>query len=106
MSEEKKLNGTVIVTYRCNARCSMCNRYKAPLGTVLFFIHALILAPIYLGLKRMKKSYPVYLGMLVFYLLFYNTSLNMMRQWIATFYKWRTELLLLKHYIITIHFKK
>lgn len=23
MSEEKKLNGTVIVTYRCNARCSM-----------------------------------------------------------------------------------
>lgn len=27
---DKKLNGTVIVTYRCNARCSMCNRYKAP----------------------------------------------------------------------------
>lgn len=29
-NNEKKLNGTVIVTYRCNARCSMCNRYKAP----------------------------------------------------------------------------
>ena len=28
MSE--KLNGTVIVTYRCNAKCTMCNRYKAP----------------------------------------------------------------------------
>ena len=27
---ERKLNGTVIVTYRCNARCTMCNRYKAP----------------------------------------------------------------------------
>lgn len=26
----KKLNGTVIVTYRCNARCNMCNRYKQP----------------------------------------------------------------------------
>ncbi len=26
----KKLNGTVIVTYRCNARCNMCNRYKCP----------------------------------------------------------------------------
>ena len=26
----KKLNGTVIVTYSCNARCTMCNRYKAP----------------------------------------------------------------------------
>ena len=30
MSPVKKLNGTVIVTYRCNARCTMCNRYKAP----------------------------------------------------------------------------
>ena len=27
---KKKLNGTVIVTYRCNAHCSMCNRYKSP----------------------------------------------------------------------------
>ena len=26
----KKLNGTVIVTYRCYARCTMCNRYKEP----------------------------------------------------------------------------
>lgn len=30
---DKKLNGTVIVTYRCNARCNMCNRYKAPSKT-------------------------------------------------------------------------
>jgi MoaA/NifB/PqqE/SkfB family radical SAM enzyme len=28
--ELKKLNGTVIVTYRCNARCNMCSRYKEP----------------------------------------------------------------------------
>ena len=27
---ETNLNVTVIVTYRCNARCTMCNRYKAP----------------------------------------------------------------------------
>ena len=26
----KKLNGTIIVTYRCNAKCNMCNRYKKP----------------------------------------------------------------------------
>ncbi len=26
----KKRNGTVIVTYRCNARCNMCSRYKKP----------------------------------------------------------------------------
>ena len=29
-TRRKKLNGTVIVTYRCNARCTMCNRYKEP----------------------------------------------------------------------------
>lgn len=28
--KSKKLNGTVIVTYRCNAKCTMCNRYKCP----------------------------------------------------------------------------
>lgn len=29
-NNNKKLNGTVIVTYRCNAKCNMCNRYKEP----------------------------------------------------------------------------
>ena len=58
-------------------------KFGGSLGTVLFFIHALIVAPIYFGLKRMDKKYPIWLGMLVFYLMFYNTSLNMMRQWIA-----------------------
>ena len=28
--KNKKLNGTVIVTYRCNARCNMCSRFKRP----------------------------------------------------------------------------
>lgn len=26
---EKKQNGTVIVMYRCNSHCSICNRYKS-----------------------------------------------------------------------------
>ena len=26
----KKLNGTIIVTYRCNSHCTMCNRWKLP----------------------------------------------------------------------------
>ena len=39
MSEEKKLNGTVIVTYRCNARCSMCNRYQEVAEDVLHEYH-------------------------------------------------------------------
>lgn len=30
LKKSKKLNGTVIVTYRCNAHCNMCNRYKEP----------------------------------------------------------------------------
>lgn len=27
---KRKLNGTIIVTYRCNARCTMCSRHKEP----------------------------------------------------------------------------
>lgn len=63
---------------------------------VLFFIQLLIVTPIYIGLRKIYKLYPVYIGlrkirkpypvcfsMFVFYCMFYNTSLNMMRQWIA-----------------------
>lgn len=52
-------------------------------ATVLFVIQMLIIGPIFLGLKKMHKPYPIFFGMFVFYCLFYNTSLNMMRQWIA-----------------------
>ena len=52
-------------------------------AVVLFFIQVLIIAPIYIGLRKIRKPYPIWFGMLVFYCLFYNTSLNMMRQWIA-----------------------
>lgn len=50
---------------------------------VLFVIQLLIIGPIYLGLKKLNNPYPICFGMFVFYCLFYNTSLNMMRQWIA-----------------------
>ena len=53
------------------------------LGMVLFFIHLLIVVPIYCGLKKMSEGKGVWLGMLIFYLMHYNVSLNMMRQWIA-----------------------
>lgn len=53
------------------------------LAMVLFVIQVLIIGPIYWGLKNMHKPYPICFGMFVFYSLFYNTSLNMMRQWIA-----------------------
>ncbi len=50
---------------------------------VLFAIAALIIVPVYVALARNRKNSPVWLGMLVFYLLFYNATLNMLRQWIA-----------------------
>lgn len=52
-------------------------------ATVLFVIQMLIIGPIFFGLKKIHKPYPIFFGMFVFYCLFYNTSLNMMRQWIA-----------------------
>lgn len=53
------------------------------LATVLFFIQVLIIVPIYVGLRRIHGCYPICFCMFVFYSLFYNVSLNMMRQWIA-----------------------
>lgn len=53
------------------------------LPVVLFAIQALVVVPIYTALSKNRKNAPVWLGMLVFYLLFYNATLNMMRQWIA-----------------------
>lgn len=53
------------------------------LAPVLFVIQAVITVPIYLALARNRKRIPVWLGMAVFYLLFFNSTLNMMRQWAA-----------------------
>lgn len=50
---------------------------------VLFAIAACVILPVFLALAKNRKNIPVWLGMLVFYLLFYNATLNMMRQWIA-----------------------
>ena len=50
---------------------------------VLFVTQALINICVYKGLRYFKDSIPVWFGMLTFYFLFYNTSYNAMRQWIA-----------------------
>lgn len=50
---------------------------------LLFTIQALTVIPIYKGLRAFSKNQPVWLGMCVYYLMFYNMTLNMMRQWIA-----------------------
>lgn len=53
------------------------------MGVVLLVIQMLTVIPIYITLSRHRKTFPVWLGMLVYYLLFFNASLNVMRQWIA-----------------------
>ncbi len=53
------------------------------LGAVLFCIEALMIVPVYIALARNRKELPLWLGMLVFFLLYYNPTLNLMRQWIA-----------------------
>lgn len=47
-----------------------------------FVIEMLIIVPVYLSIKKYAK-YPSWLGMLVFYLTAYNTTLNLVRQSIA-----------------------
>lgn len=50
---------------------------------VLFATHGLIILFIYKGLVYFKDKIKIWFSMLVFYLMFYNHSLNVMRQWIA-----------------------
>ena len=54
------------------------------LPAVQFLVSAMILVPVYIALARNREKAPLWLGMAVFYLLFYNGTLNLMRQWAAT----------------------
>lgn len=58
-------------------------RIFGDLQVLLFVIQALTIIPIYKGLRAFGKTQPVWMGMAVYYLMFFNYSLNMMRQWIA-----------------------
>lgn len=58
-------------------------RLTHSLGAVLFVIQALMVIPVYIALAQNRKNIPVWLGMLVYYFLFFNSGLNMMRQWNA-----------------------
>lgn len=50
---------------------------------VLFCTELLIVFCVYKAVKIFRKNENVWIGMLVFFLLFYNVTLNMMRQWMA-----------------------
>lgn len=53
------------------------------LYAVQFVVQALTITPIYIALARNRKQMPVWLGMLIYYLFFFNATLNVMRQWVA-----------------------
>lgn len=53
------------------------------INVLLTCIEILIIVPFYKGIYYFKKEISVWLCMLTFYLINYNVTLNMMRQWIA-----------------------
>ena len=58
-------------------------KFTGSMAAVQFAVGAMILVPIYIALCRNRKKLPIWLGMLFFYLFFFNSTLNMMRQWVA-----------------------
>lgn len=54
-------------------------------SSALFAIQAFTICPIYIALVKVRKSssISISLGLLVYLLLYFNVSLNLMRQWIA-----------------------
>lgn len=50
---------------------------------VHFVTQLLTIVPIYIGLAQLRDKMSSCLGMLLYYFIYYNTSLNIMRQWIA-----------------------
>lgn len=64
------------------ALCYLCAKVFNSMQVLLFVIQALVVVPVFKGV-RANKAQPVWLGMAVYYLMFYNNTLNMMRQWIA-----------------------
>ena len=57
-------------------------KISGSLQLLLGITQALTVVPIYICLRKQAKGYE-WLGMLAYYFLFYNMTLNMMRQWIA-----------------------
>lgn len=58
-------------------------KLTSSMAAVQFAVSALTLVPTYAALAKSRKSAPVWLGMLIFYLYFYNGTYNFMRQMIA-----------------------
>lgn len=82
-----------------NILCYICAKFFNSMPLLLLAIQALTVIPIYKGLRAFEKTQPVWLGMTVYYLMFFNNTLNMMRQWIAmAFLFYGFQFLLKKNY--------
>lgn len=67
----------LLITYVCSKLCT-------DIGLLFFVLELLVIVPIYLALKRkFGNSNSLLMGMLLFFLFFYNQSYNMIRQGIA-----------------------
>lgn len=63
----------------------LCATAFRSFGVFLFFSEVLIIAPIVAAINLLKKHFDisVTLSMLLFYLMYYNTTYNAVRQWLA-----------------------
>lgn len=66
-----------------NVLVYLATKVTGSIQGVFFLTHFVIVIFIYKGLEEYKKEISVSYGMLVFYFMFYGSSLNAMRQWIA-----------------------
>jgi len=60
-----------------------CAKLAGNIYFVQFSVQLLTILPVYFALKKNNGGFPLWVGMLAYYLMFYNTSLNTMRQCIA-----------------------
>lgn len=82
------LNGILLVPISSfeigfNALVYIITKIFGSLFFVLFFIQFLCISLTMFGLWSLRREFPVWLGMLTYYLCFFNTSLNLVRQSIA-----------------------
>lgn len=66
-----------------NVLLYLATKLTGTIQGVFFLTHFLIITFIYKGLKEYGNSISTAYGMLVFYFMFYGSSLNAMRQWLA-----------------------
>ena len=71
------------IEFLYNLLVIICVRFIASKQLLLFVTQMFIVFPLWYGIKKIIPRGNAWIGMLTYYLMFYNVSLNAMRQWIA-----------------------